>query len=160
MKIYLSEYWRKSKKVLVVIILFCIFIACYMVLLGGFDIESITVSLLFVGTIIICLSFTYLSIQRLLRYSIIIDNKIINYNYAQEETATVFLKKPFYYDVKNLVEGSFSRNDFVIISNQPITLSLRYGENRLGVYCKAVDREVNTIICPCDDRIMRLLKNI
>ena len=156
MRINLSKYWKKSV-ILMIIIASIISVTLLIVIIFG-NLTETYIPVLMVALYDLIVFYTVFSVRRLLGYICIKTNKIIQIqNIFTSRKKTVYLDKPILFKKLQLIEGAFSIKQFVIISNRPISDESYYKERRLAVICKTVESKPYTIICPYDERIMRLL---
>lgn len=141
MKIYLSSYWRKNSIFMValtvidvvVIAAFCIYYEDYI---------SIIVALLY----IILFSCLQVSTLKLLDYVEVKNNQFVMRSVSGRRRCTINSNSLIYYQIVLLIEGTFSKTDFIVLSNQAFP---RYQKGKgLAKVCKEVNAQGNQIIMP------------
>lgn len=153
MKTYLSEYWRRSIVFIVGMMIFMLAGVTVFVALSELSEDYVIVILILWDIIII--TFCLASVYGLLRYTIIEDNRIIEYSFFGKELRSLDLGSPVYFDIKPMIEGMLSTKEFAVISSMPFK-PYRYDiEKRLGIISKRVNKAEEQIIIPRElfDRI-------
>lgn len=154
MKIYLSEYWRKNS----------IFILCLaliiVILTGAFCLwnrgaENYILIGCALGLILI-LAFVQMSTFILLDYVEMSDNEYIMFSVGGKRKCTVKTDEHVYFQILSLVEGSYSRQDFIVLSNEKFTF-YKDGSGLAKVYKKAL-ADGNQIVMPYNKTTQPLLK--
>ena len=152
MKIYLSKYWIADHislvcvevAVVVATVVFCIEYR-------DADIIMIIGSLAYIGI-------TYYVQSRviyLLDYVEVSNNQFTQYSFSGKRKRAVNSDEPIYYQIVPLIEGVYSRADFIVLSNQEF-LPYRNGSG-LAAVCKEASAKGNQIIMPYNQKSKPLL---
>lgn len=155
MKLYLSKYWKDTCMFGCFIILMLI-VSAISFCIWSHDAEDY---LIIIGTLIFISIFGYLmhvSIK-LVRYTITENEKVTMYSYNGNQLCSIDLDKDIYYEVLTLIEGTYSKKKFIIISNErfdPYRKSTNIG---LGKICKSIDTNKKQIILPYEKSARALI---
>ena len=144
MKIYLSYYWRKS----------CIFTVCLTAIIAfatavfciwSYDEEDY---ILIIGALFFILLFAYLQLStlKLLDYVEVSNNQFVMRSVSGKRKCTINSATPIYYQIVSLIEGTFLRTDFIVLSNQEFA-PYQNGNGLAKVY-KDANARGNQIIMP------------
>lgn len=87
-----------------------------------------------------------LNALKLLDYVEVSDNQFVMYSVSGIRKCTIDSDTPIYYQIVSLVEGTFSRADFIVLSAQEF--STYQNGNGLAKVCKEVNANENQIIMP------------
>lgn len=125
MKIYLSNYWRKSS-IFIVCLSAIITVATAVFCIQSYDEEDyiLIIGALFFVILSFCLQ---LNALKLLDY-VEVSNTLI------------------YYQIVSLIEGTFSRTDFIVLSDQ--SFPCYQNGDGLAKVCKEINAKGNQIIMP------------
>ena len=115
MKIYLSKYWIADHislvcvevAVVVATVVFCI-------KFRDADIIMIIGSLAYIGIS----SYVQSRVIYLLDYVEVSNNQFTQYSFSGKRKRAVNSDEPIYYQIVPLIEGVYSRADFIVLSNQ------------------------------------------
>lgn len=146
MKIYLSSYWKRScwfSTIMIVLILLFTVLFC----IWSHDDEDY---ILIVGAVLFVLLFCYLTgiSMRLVRYVRKENQQLVMYSLCGRKLSSLSLETDIYYEILPLIEGTCSKRDFIILSNEPF---MSYQTNRfsgLAKICKSIDTTGNQVIMP------------
>ena len=152
MKIYLSKYWIADHislvcvevAVVVATVVFCIEYR-------DADIIMIIGSLAYIGI-------TYYVQSRviyLLDYVEVSNNQFTQYSFSGKRKRAVNSDEPIYYQIVPLIEGVYSRADFIVLSSQEFS-PYRNGSG-LAAVCKEASAKGNQIIMPYNQKSRPLL---
>jgi len=152
MKIYLSKYWIADHislvcvevAVVVATVVFCI-------KFRDADIIMIIGSLAYIGI-------TYYVQSRviyLLDYVEVSNNQFTQCSFSGKRKRAVNSDEPIYYQIVPLIEGVYSRADFIVLSNQEFS-PYRNGSG-LAAVCKEASAKGNQIIMPYNPKSRPLL---
>lgn len=147
MKIYLSKCWIADHislvcvevAVVVATVVFCI-------KYRDADIIMIIGSLAYIGL-------TYYVQSRviyLLDYVEVSNNQFTQYSFSGKRKRAVNSDEPIYYQIVPLIEGVYSRADFIVLSNQEFS-PYRNGSG-LAAVCKEASAKGNQIIMPYNQK--------
>lgn len=156
MRIYLSNYWKKNLIVGIVIV-FIIVIITVIFCAWNYDEEDY---ILIVGSIFFVLLFCYLiSLSlKLIRYVTEENKQLVMYSFRKQKKGSLSLDSDIYYEVLSLIEGAYSRKDFVVLSNMPFESFQKRGVFGLAKICKEIDTNGEQIIAPYNNPyVMNLL---
>lgn len=87
-----------------------------------------------------------LNALKLLDYVEVSDNQFVMYSVSGRRKCTIDSDTPIYYQIVSLVEGTFSRADFIVLSAQEF--SPYQNGNGFAKVCKEVNANENQIIMP------------
>lgn len=152
MKIYLSKYWIADHislvcvevAVVVATVVFCIEYR-------DADIIMIIGSLAYIGI-------TYYVQSRviyLLDYVEVSNNQFTQYSFSGKRKRAVNSDEPIYYQIVPLIEGVYSRADFIVLSSQEF--SPYQNGSGLAAVCKEASAKGNQIIMPYNQKSKPLL---
>ena len=152
MKIYLSKYWIAGHislvcvevAVVVATVVFCIEYR-------DADIIMIIGSLVYIGSV----SYVQSKTICILDYVEVSNNQFTQYSFSGKRKRAVNSDEPIYYQIVPLIEGVYSRADFIVLSNQEF-LPYRNGSG-LGTVCKGASAKGNQIIMPYNQKSRPLL---
>ncbi len=144
MKIYLSNYWRKS----------CIFTVCLTAIIAvatavfciwSYDEEDY---ILIIGALFFILLFACLQLStlKLLDYVEVSNNQFVMCSVSGKRKCTINSNTLIYYQIVSLIEGTLSRTDFIVLSNQEFS-PYQNGNGLAKVY-KGANARGNQIIMP------------
>lgn len=143
MKIYLSNYWRKSS----------IFIVCLSAIItvatAVFASKVMMKKIIFNNwsIIFVILSFCLqLNALKLLDYVEVSNNQFIMCSVSGKRKCTINSDTLIYYQIVSLIEGTFSRTDFIVLSDQ--SFPCYQNGNGLAKVCKEINAKGNQIIMP------------
>ena len=144
MKIYLSNYWRKSS-IFMICLSAIIAAATAVFCIWSYDEEDY---ILIIGAAFFILLFACLQLStlKLLGYVEVSDNQFVMFSVSGRRKCTIDSDTPIYYQIVSLVEGTFSRADFIVLSAQEF--SPYQNGNGLAKVCKEVNANGNQIIMP------------
>lgn len=153
MKIYLSKYWIADH-----ISMVCLYVVV-VVAAAAFCIEFrdedntfvIISSLVFIGIIYYVQS----RVIYLLDYVEVSNNQFTQCSFSGKRKRAVNSDESIYYQIVPLIEGTFSRADFIVLSNQEFPL-YRNGSG-LAAVCKEASAKGNQIIMPYNQKSRPLL---
>ena len=74
------------------------------------------------------------------------------YSFGKKKKSYLNLNSDIYYEVLMLFEGTFSRQDFVILSNLPFKSYQKKGVLGLAKICKEIDANGKQIIMPYNNQ--------
>lgn len=146
MRIYLSSYWKKNC-VFSIIIVVIIIISTIFFCIWSHEAEDyilIACSLFFV------VLFCYLLFisMKLVRYVVKDKQQFIMCSFGGKMISSLNLDTDIYYEVLPLTEGTYSKQEFIILSNIPF-VSYRSNDYRnLAKICKSIDKNGDQIIMP------------
>ena len=116
MKIYLSNYWRKSS-IFIVCLSAIITVATAVFCIQSYDEEDyiLIIGALFFVILSFCLQ---LNALKLLDYVEVSNNQFIMCSVSGKRKCTINSDTLIYYQIVSLIEGTFSRTDFIVLSDQ------------------------------------------
>lgn len=152
MKIYLSKYWIADHislvcvevAVVVATVVFCIEYR-------DADIIMIIGSLVYIGSV----SYVQSKTIYILDYVEVSNNQFTQCSFSGKRKRAVNSDEPIYYQIVPLIEGVYSRADFIVLSNQEF-LPYRNGSG-LAAVCKEASAKGNQIIMPYNQKSRPLL---
>lgn len=149
MRIYLSDYWEKNLIVGIAFV-FIIVISTIIFCVWSHDEEDY---ILIVGSLAFVLLFCYLiSLSlKLIRYVTEENKQLVMYSFRKQKKGSLSLDSDIYYEVLPLMEGTYSRKDFVVLSNKPFASFQKRGVFGLAKICKEIDTTGEQIIAPYND---------
>lgn len=156
MRIYLSDYWKKNL-IVGIIFVFIIVVSTGIFCVWNYDEEDY---FLIVGSLFFVLLFCYLISKSLtlVRYVTEEDKQLVMYSFRKQKKGSLNLDSKIYYEVLPLMEGSYSRKDFVVLSNKPFASFQKRGVFGLAKICKEIDANGGQIIAPYNNPyVMNLL---
>ena len=150
MSVYLSSYWKKN--ILVgLVINFMIIISSIVFCAWSNDKEDyvlVSCSLFFV----LLLSYLMFLSMKLIRYVTIKNQDLIMCSFYGKQISSINLESDVYYEILPLIEGTYSRASFIIISNTPFVSYRERGFTGLMATCKSLDANGNQVIMPYKDQ--------
>ncbi len=152
MKIYLSKYWIADHislvcvevAVVVATVVFCIEYR-------DADIIMIIGSLVYIGSV----SYVQSKTIYILDYVEVSNNQFTQCSFSGKRKRAVNSDEPIYYQIVPLIEGVYSRADFIVLSNQEFS-PYRNGSG-LAAVCKEASAKGNQIIMPYNQKSRPLL---
>lgn len=144
MKIYLSNYWRKSS-IFIVCLSAIIAVATAVFCIQSYDEEDyiLIIGALFFVILSFCLQ---LNALKLLDYVEVSNNQFIMCSVSGKRKCTINSDTLIYYQIVSLIEGTFSRTDFIVLSDQ--SFPCYQNGNGLAKVCKEINAKGNQIIMP------------
>lgn len=144
MKIYLSNYWRKSS-IFIVCLSAIITVATAVFCIQSYDEEDyiLIIGALFFVILSFCLQ---LNALKLLDYVEVSNNQFIMCSVSGKRKCTINSDTLIYYQIVSLIEGTFSRTDFIVLSDQ--SFPCYQNGNGLAKVCKEINAKGNQIIMP------------
>ena len=144
MKIYLSNYWRKSS-IFTICLSAIIAVATVVFCIWSYDEEDY---ILIIGAAFFILLFACLQLStlKLLDYVEVSNNQFVMYSVKGKRKCAIDSDSPIYYQIVSLVEGAFSKTDFIVLSAQEFS-PFQNGSGLVKV-CKEVNANGNQIIMP------------
>lgn len=154
MKIYLSNYWRKSS-IFTVCLTAIIAVATAAFCIWSYDEEDY---ILITGALFFILLFACLQLNtlKLLDYVEVSNNQFVMCSVNGRRKCAINSDTLIYYQIVSLIEGTLSRTDFIVLSNQEF--SLYQNGNGLAKVCKEVNTKGNQIIMPYNKMSKPLLR--
>lgn len=152
MKIYLSKYWIADH-----ISLVCVEVAV-VVATVAFCIEYRDADIIMIIGSLAYIGITYYVQSRviyLLDYVEVSNNQFTQYSFSGKRKRAVNSDEPIYYQIVPLIEGVYSRADFIVLSNQEFS-PYRNGSG-LAAVCKEASAKGNQIIMPYNQKSRPLL---
>ena len=152
MKIYLSNYWRKSS-IFTVCLTAIIAVATAAFCIWSYNEEDY---ILIIGALFFILLFACLELStlKLLDYVEVSNNQFVMRSVSGKRKCTINSDTHIYYQIVSLIEGTFSRATFIVLSNQEF-LPYQKGKCLAMVYKDANDRG-NQIIIPYNETTIPL----
>lgn len=142
-KVYLSRYWLKS----IWFIWLCAAVVVVIILAVSPEFD-IGIGALISSLYILALLGWTTAVMRLLRYTVIENNRITAYSFFGKELCTINLYSPVYFDVISIAEGLYTMKQFGVISTRMFQPYRYIPQNRLVNLCKSVDATGEQIILP------------
>lgn len=104
--------------------------------------------ILIIGAVFFILLFVCLQLStlKLFGYVEVSDNQFVMFSVSGRRKCTIDSDTPIYYQIVSLVEGTFSRADFIVLSDQ--SFPCYQNGNGLAKVCKEVNANENQIIMP------------
>ena len=114
-KIYLSNHWKVNCIVSILIILGMI-IATTVICIWLPDEENY---ILVICTFLFAVLFCYLMIKSasLIKYVTKENRTLVMYSFTKKKITSLSLDSDIYYEVLPLIDGAFSKQDFIVLSN-------------------------------------------
>lgn len=155
MRIYLSNYWKRNCMFSVVIILIAV-IATIIFCIWGHDDEDY---ILIAGFLFFVFLFFYLTIisMKLVRYVVEENNQLVMYSFGGKKLSLLNLESDIYYEILPLIEGKYSTQDYIILSNSQFVSYRKKGFIGLAKICKSIDENGNQIIISYREQVARIL---
>lgn len=158
MRIYLSNYWKKNC-IFSAVIFLIIIIATVMFCVYSHDAEDY---ILIAGSMFFVFLLCYMIFisMKLVRYVVKDKQHLIMYSFVGKKISSLNLETEIYYEVLPLTEGTFSKQDFIVLSNIPF---VSYRSNHfigLAKVCKFIDKNGNQIIMPYKNQYIMNLFDI
>ncbi len=155
MKIYLSNYWKQTC-IFCVLTVFVLFVATVIFCFWHHSEEDY---ILIVSSSLMIIIFAYLmSVSlRLFRYVKEENMQLVMYSFRKIKLSSLQLDADIYYEVLSLIEGTYSRQDFVVLSNIPFESFHNKKISGLAETCKLVDFNGNQVIMPYNCQYVREL---
>lgn len=146
MRIYLSNYWKKSC-IFSTIIASIIIISTIIFCIWSHDEEDY---ILIVGSLFFVFLFCYLIFMstKLVRYVVTDNQQFIMCSFRGKRISSLNLETDIYYEVLPLIEGTYSKQDFIVLSNIPFASYRSNNFIGLAKICKSIDKNGNQIIMP------------
>lgn len=151
MKIYLSKYWIADH-----ISLVCVEVAV-VVATVVFCIEYRDADIIIIGSLVYIGSVSYVQSKTIyiLDYVEVSNNQFTQCSFSGKRKRAVNSDEPIYYQIVPLIEGVYSRADFIVLSNQEFS-PYRNGSG-LAAVCKEASAKGNQIIMPYNQKSRPLL---
>ena len=155
MRIYLSNYWKKTC-VFSILIILVIIIATTIFCVWSHDTEDY---ILIAGSLFFVFLFCYLTLisMKLVRYIVKENNRIVMYSFIGKKLSALNLESDIYYEILPLIEGMYSTQDYIVISNSPFESYQKKRYTGIGKICKSIDENGNQIIMPYRKQVSGLL---
>lgn len=104
--------------------------------------------ILIIGAVFFILLFVCLQLNalKLLDYVEVSNNQFIMFSVSGKRKCTINSDTLIYYQIVSLIEGTFSRTDFIVLSDQ--SFPCYQNGNGLAKVCKEVNANGNQIIMP------------
>lgn len=153
MKIYLSKYWIAGHISLVCVEV-AVVVATVVFCIEYRDEENILLiicSLVYIGSA----SYVQSKTICILDYVEVSNNQFTQYSFNGKRKRAVNSDEPIYYQIVPLIEGVYSRADFIVLSNQEFS-PYRNGSGLAAVYKEAMAKG-NQIIMPYNQKSRPLL---
>lgn len=146
MKIYLSSYWKKSC-IFSIIIVSIFIVATIFFCIWSHDEEDY---ILIVASLFFVFLFCYLILIsiKLVRYVVKDKQQFIMYSFWNKKLSSLHLETDIFYEVLTLTEGTYSKQDFIVLSNMPFVSYQSNNFTGLAKICKSIDKNGNQIIMP------------
>ncbi len=143
MKIYLSNYWRKSS-IFIVCLSAIITVATAVFCIQSYDEEDyiLIIGALFFVILSFCLQ---LNALKLLDYVEVSNNQFIMCSVSGKRKCTINSDTLIYYQIVSLIEGTFSRTDFIVLSDQ--SFPCYQNGNGLAKVCKEINAKEIKLLC-------------
>lgn len=156
MKIYLSKYWIKNNICLLASLIILIII--FIILSIKIDNAEDTIIMVGCGMFYVFL-FCYLLrvVISYVRYVVKENNQFVMCSFFGKRITAISLDFDVYYETLPLIEGMYSTQNFIIISNHPFRSYREQGFFQLGKLCKTLDKTKNQIIMPYNEQTQNLL---
>lgn len=150
MRIYLSSYWKKNcifSTVIVSIIIITTIIFC----IWSHDAEDY---ILIAGSLFFVFLFCYLIFvsMKLVRYVVKDKQQFVMCSFRGKKISSLNLEIDIYYEVLPLTEGTYSKQDFIVLSNMPFVSYRSNNFMGLAKICKSIDKNGNQIIMPYENQ--------
>lgn len=146
MKICLSKYW-KNNFICGIFMMFILFIVCILTIIfcdptkEDYILTGIMLSPIIGGYVwveIIALQF--------IRYIKKENKQLVMYSFFGKKMALLDFKIDVYYEILPLIEGVYSTQKFIVLSNIPFESYKNHRVTRLGIICKLIDKNGTQII--------------
>ena len=85
---------------------------------------------------------------KLVRYVIRDNQQLIMYSFRGKKMSSLNLETDVYYEVLLLIEGIYSKQDFVVLSNSPFVPYQASNVRGLAKLCKSIDKNGKQIVMP------------
>lgn len=95
--------------------------------------------------------------MKLVRYIVKENNRIVMYSFIGKKLSALNLESDIYYEILPLIEGMYSTQDYIVISNSPFESYQKKRYTGIGKICKSIDENGNQIIMPYRKQVSGLL---
>lgn len=146
MRIYLSSYWKKNC-ISIIIIVSLIIISTTFFCIWSKDSEDY-ILIACSGFFVILLCDLLLTSMKLVRYVVKDKQQLIMCSFGGKKIASLNLDTEIYYEVLPLIEGTYSKQEFIVLSNLPFVSYGSKDDRKLAKICKSIDKNGNQIIMP------------
>lgn len=155
MRIYLSNYWKKNCVFSIVIIIMMV-IAVIMFCIWSYDDEDY---ILIAGILFFIILFSYLTVVllKLVRHVIKENNQFVMYSFDGKKLSSLNFESDIYYELLPLIEGIYSTQNYIVISNLSFSSYRKKGFTKLAQICRAIDQNGNQIIIPYSEQVYNLV---
>ena len=157
MRIYLSNYWRKSLT-FGVIIIFTLVIATIIFCAWSHDDEDYILVICSIFYISVFFYLTAIS-TKLARYVAKENNQFVMYSLGGKKLSSLNYESDVYYEILPLVEGMYSTRNYIVISNFSFVSYRKRRVTGLSKICKLIDENGNQIIMPYSEQASILPDN-
>lgn len=152
MKIYLSKYWIAGHISLVCVeVVIVVATVVFCIEYRDADIIMIIGSLVYIGGV----SYVQSKTIYILDYVEVSNNQFTQCSFSGKRKRAVNSDEPIYYQIVPLIEGVYSRADFIVLSNQEFS-PYRNGSG-LAAVCKEASAKGDQIIMPYNQKSRPLL---
>lgn len=157
-KIYLSNHWKVNCIVSILIILGMI-IATTVICIWLPDEENY---ILVICTFLFAVLFCYLMIKSasLIKYVTKENRTLVMYSFTKKKITSLSLDSDIYYEVLPLIDGAFSKQDFIVLSNSTFEPFRKNKVLGLAQVCKTIEEKGNQIIMPYSNQYISGLTDI
>lgn len=158
MRIYLSNRWKVNCIVGVLIILAMTISTAVVCIVMPDEENYILVICTFFFTALFC--YLIFKSASLVKYVIKENRTLVMYSFAKKRLTSLCLDSDIYYEVVPLIDGMFSKQDFIVLSNLTFESFRRNKVLGLAQVCKAIEERGNQIIMPYSNQYIFGLADI
>lgn len=157
-KIYLSNHWKVNCIVGIVIILAMIISTAVVCIMMPDEENYILVICAFLFTVLFC--YLILKSVSLVKYVTKENRTLVMYSFTKKKVTSLRLDSDIYYEVVPLIDGTFSKQDFIVLSNSTFEPFRKNKILGLVQVCKTIEERGNQIIMPYSDQYISGLTDI
>ena len=95
--------------------------------------------------------------MKLVRYVVEENNQLVMYSFGGKKLSLLNLESDIYYEILPLIEGKYSTQDYIILSNSQFVSYRKKGFIGLAKICKSIDENGNQIIISYREQVARIL---
>lgn len=146
MKIYLSNYWNKNCLFILGMICMILLSTTFFCVWSNDEEDYVLIILVVIFVLLLCY---LLSIAvKLVNYVVKENNSLVMYSCFGNKIASIHLDSFVFYEILVLVEGTFSKQKFIILSNEKFYTYNKTNVSGLGSVCKELYKKQCHIIMP------------
>lgn len=118
--------------------------------------------ILIIGSLFFIFLFVHMTkrASKLVRYIVEENKQLVMYSFKKKKLSTLNLNSDIYYEVLTLIEGTYSKQDFIVLSNLQFESFQKKDAFGLAQICKEVDANGKQIIMPYKNPYIFNLLNV